>query len=53
MAAPSLSRAGSSRPSGRRGRAEFAQDEPSYKLRYKAGDGRQVEQWWGQSALRG
>lgn len=34
------------------GRAEFDNAENSYLLRYKAGDGRAVESWWGESALR-
>lgn len=34
------------------GRAEFAHDERSYKLRYCAADGRAVEAWWGESALQ-
>jgi len=33
------------------GRAEFAADETSYKVRYCAADGRAVEAWWGESAL--
>ncbi len=33
------------------GRAEYLTGEPQYYIRYKAGDGRQVEQWWGESAL--
>jgi hypothetical protein len=33
------------------GRAEFTTSEPSYNVRYKAGDGRQVESWWGESAI--
>jgi len=33
------------------GRAEYAASEPSYYVRYAAADGRQVEQWWGESAL--
>ena len=33
------------------GRAEYLTSEPSYYVRYQAADGRQVEQWWGQSAL--
>ena len=33
------------------GRVEYAHDEPRYLLRYRAGDGRQVESWWGESAL--
>jgi hypothetical protein len=34
------------------GRAEYAHSEPSYYVRYRAADGRQVEGWWGQSAIR-
>lgn len=34
------------------GRAEYAAAEPSYLIRYKAADGRQVEAWWGESALQ-
>lgn len=34
-------------------RAEYATAEPSYLIRYRAGDGRQVESWWGESALNG
>lgn len=33
------------------GRAEYTNSEPTYYLRYKASDGRAVEQWWSQSAL--
>jgi hypothetical protein len=33
------------------GRAEFIASEPTYLVLYKAGDGRQVEQWWRESAL--
>lgn len=33
------------------GRAEYATSENSYLLRYRAGDGRAVEQWWSESAL--
>lgn len=33
------------------GRAEYANSEPSYYVRYKAGDGRQVESWWGESSI--
>lgn len=33
-------------------RAEYTYTEPHYLIRYKAGDGRQVESWWGESALR-
>ena len=32
-------------------RAEYAKSEPSYYVRYKAADGRQVECWWGESAI--
>lgn len=32
-------------------RAEYAHSEPQYLLRYCAGDGRQVEAWWGESAF--
>lgn len=34
------------------GRAESATSENSYNVRYCAGDGRQVENWWGESAIR-
>ena len=34
------------------GRAEYQKSEPSYYVRYKAADGRQVEAWWGESAVR-
>ena len=33
------------------GRAEYATSEPSYYVRYKAADGRQVECWWGETAI--
>lgn len=33
------------------GRAEFANSDDSYLIRYKAGDGRLVEAWWDVSAL--
>lgn len=33
------------------GRAEFANSENSYLLRYKAADGRCVESWWSESAF--
>lgn len=33
------------------GRAEYTYAEPSYLVRYKAGDGRQVDQWWTEEAL--
>lgn len=32
-------------------RAEYLTCEASYYVRYRAGDGRQVEAWWGESAL--
>lgn len=32
------------------GRAEFANSENSYFIKYKAADGRMVEAWWGESA---
>jgi hypothetical protein len=32
-------------------RAEYQTTEDSYLVRYMAADGRQVEQWWGESAL--
>lgn len=35
------------------GRCEFKAAENSYLVRYLAGDGRQVESWWGESALKG
>ncbi len=33
------------------GRAEYEAAEPAYYVRYRGGDGRQVECWWGESAL--
>jgi hypothetical protein len=33
------------------GRAEYTTSEPSYLIRYKAGDGRATESWWTQTAL--
>jgi hypothetical protein len=33
------------------GRAEYAAGERQYYLRYCAGDGRQCESWWGESAI--
>lgn len=33
------------------GRAEYRHTENHYFVRYMDGSGRQVEQWWGQSAL--
>jgi hypothetical protein len=33
------------------GRAEYREYPPSYLVRYKAADGRQVEQWWQDSAI--
>lgn len=32
-------------------RAEYATQENHYLVRYRAGDGRQTECWWGESAL--
>ncbi len=34
------------------GRAEFATGENQYQIRYKAADGRAVEAWWNESALK-
>ena len=33
------------------GRAEYTDSNPSYFVRYAAGDGRLDERWWAQSAL--
>jgi hypothetical protein len=33
------------------GRAEYEIDEDRYLVRYKAGDGRLVEDWWPESAI--
>jgi hypothetical protein len=33
------------------GRAEYLNNENSYFVRYKAGDGRAIEDWWRESAL--
>ncbi|RCK32505.1 hypothetical protein TH9_12310 [Thalassospira xiamenensis] len=33
------------------GRAEYAHAENEYRVRYLAGDGRQVECWWSESSL--
>lgn len=33
------------------GRSEYSFAENSYLVRYKAGDGRQVQTWWDESAL--
>lgn len=33
------------------GRAQYANAEPGYLIRYKAADGRAVESWWTQGAL--
>lgn len=33
------------------GRAEYAASENSYFVRYRSGDNRQVDAWWGESAL--
>jgi hypothetical protein len=32
-------------------RAEYAACENQYRVRYKAADGRQVENWWDESAI--
>ena len=32
-------------------RAEYYNAESSYQVRYTAGDGRKVEQWWAEDAL--
>ena len=34
------------------GRAEYSNAENGYLVRYKAGDGRATESWWGESALQ-
>ena len=34
------------------GRADYIDGEPSYRIRYVAGDGRLTESWWGESALK-
>jgi hypothetical protein len=33
------------------GRAEYAHAERTYLILYRAGDGRTVQNWWGESAL--
>jgi len=33
------------------GRAEYLTTNPSYLIRYKAADGRQVETWWSEDAI--
>lgn len=33
------------------GRSQYLKGENVYSVRYKAADGRQVEQWWIESAL--
>lgn len=35
------------------GRAEYQEHGNSYLLRYKAADGRAVENWWNEGALNG
>ena len=35
------------------GRAEYAESEPNYWIRYKTIDGRATEQWWAEKALTG
>lgn len=32
-------------------RAEFLESANSYQVRYRAGDGRQTEQWWNETAI--
>lgn len=34
------------------GRAEYANSENAYYLRYKAADGRAMQEWWPESALQ-
>ena len=34
------------------GRAEYTNKEPQYLIRYVAADGRQVESWWDQDAIK-
>ena len=34
------------------GQAHFSNSEDSYFIRYKASDGRAIEQWWQRSALQ-
>ena len=34
------------------GRAEYLHSERQYMLRYKAADGRAVENWWHESAIK-
>ncbi len=34
------------------GRSEYTTAENGYLVRYRAGDGRQTECWWGESAVR-
>ena len=34
------------------GRAEYQNNENNYLVRYRAADGRVVEQWWGESAFQ-
>jgi hypothetical protein len=33
------------------GRAEYSAGEALYQIRYRAGDKRQTEAWWGESAV--
>jgi hypothetical protein len=33
-------------------RAEYIEDSPSYLIRYKAADGRAVQNWWSGNALQ-
>ena len=34
------------------GRAEFATSDNTYNIRYKCADGRAIESWWTESALK-
>lgn len=34
------------------GRAEYTSSQDNYLIRYRAADGRQVESWWGEDALK-
>jgi hypothetical protein len=35
-----------------KGRAEYAESQNAYYILYKAADGRQVRDWWGESDLQ-
>jgi len=34
------------------GRAEYAHADNDYRVRYRAADGRQVEDWWTETAIK-